>query len=280
VRDEAADHRAEIFAANRARGRIALAVASGVLAPGGGATQPVRIAEEGSLRVRFPGARARGLEAVILNTAGGIAGGDSFDIAIAVEEGACLAVTTAAAEKVYRTLGPAACIDLRLTVSAGGTLCWLPQETILFDRAGLRRTIEADVADGGRLVLAETIVFGRTAMGEAVERGSLFDRWRVRHGGRLRFAETVRLDGAIAEALQHPAVAAGSVAVATVLTIPGDETTVSAARAAPVRSEVAASAWNGLAVVRIVAQEAMWLRHDLAAVLTAMGVRLPRLWVH
>jgi hypothetical protein len=75
-------------------------------------------------------------------------------------------------------------------------------------------------------------------------------------------------------------VAAGSVAVATVLTIPGDETTVSAARAAPVRSEVAASAWNGLAVVRIVAQEAMWLRHDLAAVLTAMGVRLPRLWVH
>jgi urease accessory protein len=114
VRDEAADHRAEIFAANRARGRIALAVASsGALAPGGGATQPVRIAEEGSLRVRFPGARARGLEAVILNTAGGIAGGDSFDIAIAVEEGACLAVTTAAAEKVYRTLGPAACIDLR-----------------------------------------------------------------------------------------------------------------------------------------------------------------------
>jgi urease accessory protein len=275
VRDEAADHRAEIFAANRARGRIALAVG-----PGGGATQPVRIAEEGSLRVRFPGTRARTLEAVILNTAGGIAGGDSFDVAIAVEEGARLAATTAAAEKVYRTLGPAACIDLRLAVSAGGTLCWLPQETILFDRAGLRRSIEADVAEGGCLVMAETIVFGRTAMGEAVQRGSLFDRWRVRHGGRLRFAETVRLEGAIGEALQHPAVAAGSVAVATVLTIPGAEETVSAARAAPVRSEVAASAWNGLAVVRIVAQEAMWLRHDLAAVLTAMGVRLPRLWVH
>ena len=270
-----ADHRAEIFAGNRARGRIALAAAAS-----GAATRPARVAEEGSLRVRFPGTRARGLEAVIVNTAGGIAGGDQLDVTVAVGEGARLAVTTTAAEKVYRTLGPAAAIDLRLTVKPGGALFWLPHETILFDRARLRRTIEADVVEGGRMVLAEAIVFGRTAMGEVVEQGSLFDRWRIRHGGSLRFAETVRLDGPVAETLQHRAVAAGALAVATLLMLPGDETMLAAVRAVPVRSEVAASAWNGLAVVRIVAKDAAWLRQDLVAVLTAMGVPLPRLWVH
>jgi urease accessory protein len=275
VRDITADHRADIFAANRARGRIALAVA-----PSGGVTRPRHVDEEGSLRVRFPGARAHNLEAVIVNTAGGIAGGDHFDVAIAVEEGARLAVTTTAAEKVYRTLGPVAGVDLRLTVNAGGTLVWLPQETILFDRARLRRTIEVDVAEGGRLVLAEAVVFGRTAMGEVVEQGGLFDRWRVRCGARLRFAETVRLDGPVAETLQHRAVGAGAVAVATVLMLPGDDASLGAVRAADVRSEVAASAWNGLTVMRIVAKDAMWLRADLVAVLTAMGVPLPRLWVH
>jgi hypothetical protein len=141
VRDPTADHRADVFAANRARGRIALVVASS-----DSVTRPRHVAEEGSLRVRFPGARTHGLEAVTVNTAGGIAGGDHFDVAVAVEEGARLSVTTTAAEKVYRSLGPAAAIDLRLTVKSGATLFWLPQETILFDRARLRRTIEADVA--------------------------------------------------------------------------------------------------------------------------------------
>jgi urease accessory protein len=275
VRDPTADHRAEVFAGNRARGRIALAVAAG-----SGVTRPRHVAEEGSLRVRFPGARTHGLEAVTVNTAGGIAGGDLFDVAVAVEEGARLTVTTTAAEKIYRSLGPAAAIDLRLTVKSDATLFWLPQETILFDRARLRRTIEADVAERGRLVLAEAIVFGRTAMGEAVEQGSLFDRWRVRRDGKLRFAETVHLDGAVAETLRHRAVAVGAVAVATVVMLPGDDAALAAVRTADVRSEVAASAWNGLLVARIVAKEAAWLRHDLVAVLTAMGVPLPRLWVH
>jgi urease accessory protein len=280
VRDLTADHRARtraagVFAANRARGSIAL-----VARFTRGITQPRSVAEEGSLRVRFPGARARLLEAVTVNTAGGIAGGDHFDVTVAVEEGARLSVTTTAAEKVYRTLGAPATIDLRLSVSAGAMLLWLPQETILFDRAGLRRSIEVDVAEGGGLVLAEAIVFGRTAMGEAVEHGSLFDRWRVRHGGRLRFVETVRLDGAVAERLRQPAVAAGAVAIATILMLPGDEAALGAIRAAAVRSEVAASAWNGLAVVRLVAKDAMWLRADLVSVLTAMGEPLPHSCIH
>jgi urease accessory protein len=117
-------------------------------------------------------------------------------------------------------------------------------------------------------------------MGETVEQGSWSDRWRIRREGRLRFAETVRLEGALAETLRQRAVAAGAVAVATVLMLPGDDAALAAVRAAAVRSEVATSAWNGLLVARIVAKEAAWLRHDLTAVLAAMGVPLPRLWIH
>ena len=113
-------------------------------------------------------------------------------------------------------------IAVKLAVGAGARLSWLPQETILFDRARLKRSIEVDLAADATLLMAEAVVFGRSAMGEAVEQGAFTDRWRVRRDGRLVFAETVRLDGAIARMLREPAVAGGGVAIATVLAVPGD----------------------------------------------------------
>ena len=110
-------------------------------------------------------------------------------------------VTTAAAEKIYRSPGPDADMEVALAVSAGGQLAWLPQETILFDRARLSRRIEVDLAEGASLIMAEAVVFGRAAMGETVREGRFADRWRVRRDGRLIFAESARLDGAIAETL-------------------------------------------------------------------------------
>jgi urease accessory protein len=266
----------DVFLTNRARGRVALVVGQAE-----GVTRRTTVAEEGSLRVRFPG-RSDDREAVIVNVAGGIAGGDRLDLQIAINPGARLAVTTAAAEKVYRSVGPEAHAEVRLSVGANATLSWLPQETILFDGSRFRRSIDIDVAAGGRLVLAESVVFGRTAMGEVVRHGSLLDRWRVRHDGRLVFAETVRLGGVVAGTLAEPAVAAGGAAVATVLAVPGDDAFVQAVRGleGAFDSEVAASAWNGITLARIVAKDGAGLRHDLVAVLTALGTRLPRLWLN
>src|SRR4029453_8729577 len=146
---------ARTFAANRAVGGIALAVRASA-----GATRRSRVREDGSLRVRCPGPASGELEAVIVNTAGGVAGGDRFTLAVTAEPRARLVVTTAAAEKVYRTLAPEAAIDVKLNVAAAASLAWLPQETILFDRARLKRTIDIDLAEDARLVLAEAIVFG------------------------------------------------------------------------------------------------------------------------
>jgi urease accessory protein len=269
---------ARTFAANRAVGGIALAVHASA-----GVTRRSRLREEGSLRVRCPGPASGELEAVIVNTAGGVAGGDRFTLGVTVEPRARLVVTTAAAEKVYRTLAPDATIDVKLDVAAAASLAWLPQETILFDRARLKRAIDIDLADDARLVLAEAIVFGRSGMGEAVDDGFLFDRWRVRRGGRLIHAEALQLDGAVASKLAQPAVANGGIAVATVLVVPGDEGTAAGVRALGdhLRGEVGVSAWNGLAVVRLCAADGEALRHDLVAVLAAMrGAPLPRLWLN
>ncbi|HEY6994204.1 MAG TPA: urease accessory protein UreD [Xanthobacteraceae bacterium] len=266
------------FAANRAVGSVALAV--GVRA---GATRRSRLREEGSLRVRCPGPASAELEAVIVNTAGGVAGGDRLSLDVTVGPGARLVVTTAAAEKVYRTLQPAATIGVKLAVGAAAALAWLPQETILFDRARLTRTIDVDLAEDAELLLSEAIVFGRSGMGEAVDDSAMFDRWRLRRGGRLVHAEAVRLDGAVATRLKQRAVAAGAIAVATVLAVPADEGTAASVRmlADRVRGEVGVSAWNGFAVVRLCAADGAALRHDLIALLTALrGGPLPRLWLN
>ncbi|HEX3503395.1 MAG TPA: urease accessory protein UreD [Xanthobacteraceae bacterium] len=265
------------FAGNRAVGHIAFAVDSSL-----GASRRRRVHEVGSLRVRFPNVeRPDMLEAVIVNTAGGMAGGDKFGIDVMVGCGAGLTITTAAAEKIYRSLAPDTEVTVKLEVGRDGRLVWLPQETILFDQACLQRTIDVELAHGAHLLLAEAIVFGRTAMGETVLAGKLADRWRVKVDGASVFAETVRLDGMIAKALARPAIAAGAVAIASIFKIPGNDDDVAAVRllANTFRGEVAASAWNGHAVVRLVAPDSAALRQDLMAVLTALTSQpLPRLW--
>ena len=268
----------DVFAANRAVGRVALSVKAA-----DGRTRRARVHEHGSLRARFPNGDGARLDAVLVNTAGGIAGGDRFEVDIAVGEGARLSVTTTAAEKIYRSLGPEAAVNVSLDVAARGTLHWLPQETILFDQVNLRRTIEIDLAADAALLLAEAVVFGRSAMGETVAEGHFFDRWRVRRDGRLIFAEAARLEGAIARQLAEPAIAQDRIAIATVLLVPGDDAAVAAVRALGENfaGEVGISTFNGIAVARFCARDGAALRHDLMCVLSILsGGALPRLWLN
>ena len=160
-------------------------------------------------------------------------------------------------------------------------MAWLPQETILFDQACAERRIDIDLAAGASLLLCESVIFGRAAMGETMRAGRFVDRWRLRLGGKLVFAETVRLCGDIAELLARPAVAKGGVAVGTALIVPGDAKLVEQLRedADAFGAEVGITAWNGIAMARFCAQDAAKLRADMVAVLRrAAGQALPRLW--
>jgi urease accessory protein len=266
------------FAANRAQGAVKFDVQLK-----DGATRLGRVHESGSLRVRFPSPEAEGLSGVFVNTAGGIAGGDRFDIHITTGEGSRLTLTTAAAEKVYRAAGPAAQLNITLKAEACSHLAWLPQETILFDRARIFRRIDIDLAADASLLLCEIVVFGRSAMGEKMLHGEFVDRWRLRRGGRLVFAETIRLDGDIGEKLARPAIANGGVAIGTALIVPGDAGVVEKIREASDQfgGEVGISCWNGFAMARFCAQDAARLRADMMAVLgRASGAALPRLWLN
>jgi urease accessory protein len=266
------------FEANRARGSVKFD-----LRLDDGVTRRRELHESGSLRVRFPSPEAQGLSAMLVNTAGGVAGGDRFDIDIAVGDGARLVVTTAAAEKIYRSHGPAAQLDISLKAEAASHLSWLPQETILFDQARVERRIDVDLAETASLLLCEIVIFGRAAMGETMRSGRFVDRWRLRRGGKRVFAETVRLDGDIGAKLDRAAIAKGGVAIGTALIVPGDEALVQRLREASESfgGEVGISAWNGFAMARFCAQDAARLRADMMAVLGRVGgAALPRMWLN
>jgi urease accessory protein len=269
---------AQTFAANRAVGTVVFDVHVQ-----DGVTRRRALHESGSLRVRFPSPEQAGLSAVFVNTAGGVAGGDRFDIEIAAGAGARLTATTAAAEKIYRSHGPDARLDIRLCAGAGSHLAWLPQETILFDRARVLRSFEIDLADAASLLLCEIVVFGRTAMNEVMREGSFVDRWRMRRGGKLVYAETVRLSGDIGARLSRAAVAGGGVAIGTALIVPGDEVLVERIRdvAESFGGDVGVSAWNGFAMARLCAQDAARLRADMTRVLHHVDPSvLPRIWLN
>jgi urease accessory protein len=271
------------FAANRAHGHVSL-----TLAKGERSTRRIKTREEGSLRVRFPDACVGAPEAVLINTAGGIAGGDRFSVDLELQAGAEIVVTTAAAEKVYRSPGPSATFDVTATLADGAALTWLPRETILFDRARFARAVDIALAPTATLLVAETIVFGRAAMGETVQEGSFTDRWRVRRGGRLLFAENFRLDGPVGNRLGEAAIAGGHAAIGTVLMSPADDAVVAPVRAMAdrFRGEVGISAWSAapsgaIALARFAAADGALLRHDLVVVLSALSRRaLPRIWLN
>ena len=246
-----------------------------------GRTMPERVFETGGLRIRFP--RVGGpLEGVLLNSAGGIAGGDRQDVAITLGDGAQATVTTQSAEKIYRADGIDARIANRLDVGANATLSWLPQETILFDQAQLIRKLDVTLHPSATLTICDSIVFGRIARGERVITGRLRDHWRIRRDGRLVLAEDIQLDGAIGDMLSRPALGGKAVATATLAHIaPDAERHLDAVRAALAEAphEAGCSAWNGMLVVRLASADPQSLRATLAGILPIVTNKaLPRVW--
>lgn len=249
----------------------------------GARTMRLEVAESGGYRARFPTSHDGRCEAVLINTAGGMAGGDRARTQIALDAGVQAVVTTQAAEKIYRSQGSDTHVDTEIAVAPGAELAWLPQETILFSGARLARSLSVDLAADSRFVACETLYFGRAAMGETLLHGSLRDRWRIRREGRLVFAEDLRLEGAIEETLRRKAVGQGARAVSTVLaTEPGRLDEIRAFLAEEtVFSEVeaAAGAHEGFLVIRLLGGDAQALRRALVMLLGHLTRRaLPRTW--
>ena len=265
-------------ALERARGTARLAVRTE-----DGRTRLVENYQSGSAKLRFPRAPSgEPFTAVLVNTAGGITGGDRFSWSVTVGANASATVAGQAAERIYRRTDGDATVETVLGVAEDGGLDWLPQETILFDRSSLNRTLTADLAPSARLLAVESIVLGRTAMGEVTRDVAVRDSWRIRRGGRLVFADGLRFDGDTTLTLAGAATGNGARALATVVLVaPEAESAIDRARAALIDSagEAGVSAWNGMLVARLIATGGQALRADVTRLIeTLSGRPMPRVW--
>ncbi len=247
-----------------------------------GATRIETLTEYGGYRLRFPTTHAGHIESSQINTGGGVVGGDSLEFALEVGAGADAVHSTATAERLYKSLGPPARVDVSLKLGPSARLDWLPQETILYSGARLHRRFEVDLAPDARLLMAEMVVFGRVAHGEVLGAGELRDDWRIRRGGALVFAEAVRLEGRMAELLDRPAVAAGARSTGLIIAIaPNIEDRIGDVRAAiaEARSNCGASAWNGMLTARFLGTPENVRRDIISATEVLSGRAMPRVWM-
>ena len=249
-----------------------------------GATVLGDLRQDGCLKARFP-RPVDFTEVVLLNSSGGVAGGDRLRLTLGVGAHASACFASQAAERFYRALpaDPPSYIRTSLRLDEGASAEWLPQESILFDRCALDRQLDITMAAGARLIAVEALVFGRALMGEQVASARLSDTIRIRQNGKLLLHEAIRLDGPVAQLLARPAIGNFMRAVATIIYVADDtEVRRDALRAAwaDAPAECAASAWNGMLLARVAAPDSAALRATVVAGLECLrdGRALPRVW--
>ena len=262
----------------RARGALVLSAAR---ATGDSRTRLRSFRQSGSLRCLFPRRGPGRLDAVLLNTAGGLTGGDRFEVAAEALPGADLALTTQAAERIYAARpGETAAVRTRLTLGQGARLAWLPQETILYEGASLERRLSVTLDPGARLLVVEPLLFGRAARGEELRAARLTDRVSVdREGGPL-WRDGIDLEGDVSAQLDRAGVAGGARALATVLLVaPEAESHLAPLRALLPGAAGASLPAPDLLVLRLLARDGHDLRRTLLPVLDRLtGGDLPKSW--
>ncbi|MEJ6399136.1 urease accessory protein UreD [Yoonia sp. 208BN28-4] len=261
----------------RARGRVSLTVKRRGLR----ASVIDRLHQDGSLKAVFPRGPSDRLDAVLVNTAGGVTGGDSFAIDAHATTGTQALITTQAAERIYRAqAGQTGSISAQIQVDRDASLFWVPQETILFDACNLNRVLAADVHPHGQFVMIEPVVFGREASGETLQTGMLRDAVTIRSGGKPIYMDRVKLDGSLAQKLPRPAVAAGARAMANIVVVRPD----AAADLAPIRQILSPHGYatqlrETVVVGRILCADSFVLRQALMPLLDMLTAnRPPKNW--
>jgi urease accessory protein len=236
-----------------------------------------RLYEDGCAKIRF----SEPDEAILINTAGGLTGGDSLSWSVKVPAYGEATVTTQASDKVYRAIGSTvARVATKLAVGPGARLHWLPQETILFSQSAIERIFDVELAANSSFLAVESLVFGRLAMGEVMQHAEIHDRWRVTRDHRLVHAEDLRIAGTATDLLARTAIGAYNTAFATLLLVcPNAEGYVDATRTA-IGEAGGASAFDGKLLARIAASNAYELRKTVVAAIGALsgGRALPKVW--
>lgn len=260
----------QIVALQRAKGRVAVRF-------DGPSRGLVELHQSGCLKAMLPRNHAPEPDLVLINTAGGLTGGDHLDISAKVESAARLHIASQTAERVYKSTGAKGQVSVNLEIGPKSAIHWMPQETILFDHSALSRQITVNMAQDAELLIVEPLVFGRRSMGEELAHFSISDQWRIRRNSRLFHAESMRFEGAITD-LGGPATLGEMRALATIVFIANDAHT----RLEAVRSfapDAAFSATQDRLIGRFAAKEPRLLRKSITEFLTRFrSAPMPRVW--
>ena len=241
--------------------------------------------QEGCAKLRLPDMYDGSMEVVLINSSGGLTGGDVMDWQFTAGAETELTLTTQACEKIYKASAGTTSVTTTIRVEEGATVHWLPQETILFDRASMTRSLSAEIAGDATFLAVEAVLLGRAAMGETMARGLFRDRWRIVKGGLLLHAENMRLDGEIDSLTQRAFSLGGNVAFATLLfTGPNCDSVLKPLRAA------LGSAAGGVShivvgdqeklVARVAASNGFALRKILVPMISSLrrSASVPKVW--
>lgn len=246
-----------------------------------GRTRIAALYQEGCAKIRLPTTHSSALEAIVINTAGGLTGGDELEWEIEAAEDARLVVSTQACERIYKSTGADAQIRTKIKIADGAHVDWLPQETLLFEQSKLDRQMFVELSGNASFTGVESILMGREAMGEAARTAMLSDNWRIKREGKLIHAEANRLSAADLER-DSLSLLAGNNAFATVVHISQNaQDKVAGIRAGiPDDAKVAVSAIGERLIVRLLAPSGLALRRlitPIIAQLSGAGT-IPRVW--
>ena len=233
----------------------------------------------GALRVLFPRA-TKDLPAILINTSGGLTSGDQFSFDATAGAGSTLTLSTQAAERAYRAISGAAQTQTILTVEAGATLSWLPQELILFDGCDINRRLRADLSPTSRFLFVEPLIFGRTAMGETVTQGRFLDRVSVYRDGTPLYLDRVKLDGNMTKILARQAIGKSTRAMAGLLYVaPNAEAHLQKIRGFLPDTGGAGLIAEDTLALRLLASDSFELRRALLPILDLLSQNtLPKTW--
>ena len=252
-----------------------------VLKPLLGRTRIGALYQEGCAKLRFPRCGDReAFEAVLINTSGGLTGGDRLRLSASIGPGCRAQMTTQACEKIYKASAGEASVSTEIEVGRAASFAWLPQETIVFDRSALDRSLDVRLAGDASALIVEAVAFGRKAMGERVARASFRDRWRIWRDGRMIHAEDLRVGPDFGLIAGRPALLSGAGAIATVLLAgDGDTRHLDAVRSIIGENGIA-SAWSGKLLARLFDTDAYSLRKRLVPLIRLLNGKagLPRAW--
>lgn len=259
-------------------------VASVSFKPSRGTTRLDKLYQHGSAKVRFPKTYGEFCESVLINTAGGLTGGDRLDWTLKLDEETKTVITTQACEKSYKSANGHAAVSTRISVAKGATCHWLPQETILYEGSSLSRTLDVQLASDAKLIALEAVMLGREAMGETINYCDFKDRWRIYREDKLIFADDVKLEENIADLDNAKALMVGQKAFATLLYCSAEdddqlEFMAQKTRLLMKNKNMAVSVFNQKLVARFLAKDTYELRASLLPVLKLLtGNELPKVW--